>query len=155
MSEQSESKNPSIIMQDIPLKLRGYKLCKFLFKRNGLSGLTGLIMSGKNFNEITQSTPMYKALTFNEKHNGYQFVVGRNVDTQPFKTDGCCCPGGIYFSDKNNIRSWSAGYSHVRQVLIPDDAQVYIESCDKAKTSIIMLGCRKYNDQQVRLLISN
>lgn len=70
-------------MEDIPMRLGGTKLCKYLFKQYGLSGIAGLELSGKKFNEIIQNAPMYKALNCTKNHNGFQFVTGRNVDINP------------------------------------------------------------------------
>ncbi len=80
--------------------------------------------------------PMHKALNQSMLHYRFQFVIDKNTDTYPFRTNCKCC-----FSDENT----NGGTRHVRQVQVSDDATVFIGSASKAKTSIIILGDEKLN----------
>jgi hypothetical protein len=100
------------------------------------------LLTGLEFNERFPTTIFVKLTNENENHNGYQFNTGLNTDTQNFDPTGECKKGGIYFCEDNKIGMW-LHYNktlcvNYRQVNIPDDAKVYIES-NKFKTDKIIL----------------
>ncbi|AYV78018.1 MAG: hypothetical protein Edafosvirus4_2 [Edafosvirus sp.] len=74
---------------------------------------------------------LVKLLNENECHNGYKFSTGLNIDTQPFYPIGHCMGGGIYFIEKIDTVMWLSYLGKqmywVRDVIIPDDALVYVE----------------------------
>lgn len=45
----------------------------------------------------------YKITNERECHNGYQYKTGPNVLSTEFAEAGSCVPGGLYFSNKENI----------------------------------------------------
>lgn len=60
----------------------------------------------------------------------YEFVYsdGLNVDTVPFNPTGYCSAGGLYFTNIENFFCHCHTYhTHVVEVIVPDDAKVYIE----------------------------
>ena len=66
----------------------------------------------------------YKILNEEECHNGLQYKTGLNVDPLPFNPSGDCKPGGIYFAREDILAFLNHG-SWIREVIIPEDAQVY------------------------------
>ena len=48
-------------------------------------------------------TKYYKLTNEEEIHHGFQYKDGLNEDHLPFDETGSCCPGGLYFSDTENI----------------------------------------------------
>ena len=104
------------------------------------------ILTGKEFNEKYVGQKFVKLTNKEEKHNGYEFKSGLNVDTKPFNPRGKCEPGGIYFCELGKLPIWlEYGYQkmyYARLVSIPEDAQVY-EEYDKFKADRLVLGERR------------
>ena len=48
-------------------------------------------------------TKYYKLTNQEDNHHGFQYQDGLNEDHLPFNETGSCCPGGLYFSDAENI----------------------------------------------------
>lgn len=122
------------------------KKCEF---DGDFSKYIGQIMTGIEFNAIFKNRKFVKFTCQTEKHNGFQFNTGYNVDTVPFKPDGECTPGGLYFCDYvNNGGEWTAYRNTVCQyyriVTIPNDHEtvVYFEE-DKMKANRFILSERK------------
>ena len=63
----------------------------------------GTVLSGKKFNRKFPRRQFIKLTNYDERHNGYQFKDGLNVNTEPFNPSGSCRYGGIYFVDGLNI----------------------------------------------------
>lgn len=110
---------------------------------------TSNLMSGKQFNAMYSDSKFVKLTNETELHHGFQFKDGLNIDTIPFNPNGECQPGGIYFCCERYVPSWIeynpliGVMCWIRDVIIPDDAAVYIEY-SKAKADRIILGPRKY-----------
>lgn len=107
--------------------------------------MIGNTYTGKQFNEMGRG-PFCKVTNEFENHHGFQYKTGLNIDTEDFNPSGECQSGGLYFTDFRNVQIW---IDHkfgifVREILIPDDARVYIESDIKCKADKIVLG-RKWN----------
>lgn len=103
------------------------------------------VVSGKKFNELYKDTKFVKLTNGPEIHNGFQFVDGLNIDTVEFNPTSQCCAGGIYFCVKDMTEHWRrnlASIFFIRDVTIPDDAQVYCES-EKFKADKIILSRRR------------
>ena len=104
--------------------------------------------SGKEFNEwaIQTNRVFVKQLNSKENHFGLPYKDGENIDFLKFNPTGSCQGGGLYFSefrtfdlfDNPNIRS-----VFLRQVIISDDALVYIDN-GKFKANKIFLKERYY-----------
>jgi hypothetical protein len=96
-------------------------------------------LTGAEFNLKFKGIEFVKLTSESEVHNGFQFRTGLNVDIIPFDPSGSCKIGGLYFCRKTDLHLWTKYRSirmvHVREVIIPDDAQVYDEinklKCDK------------------------
>ena len=77
----------------------------------------------------------------NEKmnHHGFQYKEGLNIDTVPFNPKGNCEPGGLYYTDKENIFGFLLFGTLIADVHVPEDAQVY-QSKHKWKADRIVLS---------------
>src|SRR5579872_3817321 len=102
-------------------------------------------ISGTEFNKLCNNMKLVKLTNETENHNNFQFRNGLNIDIIPFDPTKQCNKGGIYFIDAINIKNWLSYNEtigvmvHVRVVIIPDDARVYIEP-GKFKADKIILG---------------
>jgi hypothetical protein len=100
----------------------------------------GKTMTGADFNYFTKDSTLVKLFTRNKVHNDMEFKLGLNTDPLPFNPIGSCKRGGIYFVEKQNYERWVQYKNKVMRyfslVVIPDDAQVYIEK-DKFKADKI------------------
>lgn len=110
-----------------------------------LNNFIGWILSGKLFNILFRKMKFVKLTNITEIHNGFHFKDGLNVDNKKFNPHEECSAGGIYFTEKIKMRIWFH-YSHsvmvyCRNVSIPNDAKVYIET-DKLKADKIILSKR-------------
>jgi hypothetical protein len=63
----------------------------------------------------------YKITNQLENHNGLQYKDGLNVDILPFSETGSCVPGGIYFTDLDNLALFLHFGSNVREITLPTD----------------------------------
>lgn len=111
------------------------------------------VYSGEEFNRIAneQQIKFYKLTNFDEYHNSFQFNDGLNIDTVPFNPLHQCSPGGIYFTETKLLRHWTSRHVFIREVIIPDDAKVYVEQ-QKFKANKIILKPRKYIIENENLL---
>ena len=104
------------------------------------------VLSGKEFNNKYRGKKFVKLTNREEKHNGFEFKSGLNVDIIPFNPKDSCRAGGIYFCELGKLSKWlEYGYQkmyYARYVSIPDDAQVYEEE-DKWKADSLVLGERE------------
>jgi hypothetical protein len=69
-------------------------------------------------------TKYYKITNESEIHNGLQYQDGLVEDILSFAQEGSCCPGGIYFSDEKNILEFLNYGVFIREIEIPNDAQM-------------------------------
>ena len=104
-------------------------------------------MSGEEFYTRfpNLSKRLVKLTSNTECHNEFQFKTGLNVDSIPFYPKDECQPGGMYFTDIDNISRW-LDYSddemkYCRTVKLPKDCRVYIEE-NKFKADRFILGKR-------------
>ena len=91
------------------------------------------------------SKKLVKLTNEEENHNWFQFKTGLNVDSIPFNPIPGCQPGGIYFTDIDNIARWldygKGKMKYCREVTLPSDSRVYIEE-NKYKADKMILGER-------------
>lgn len=112
------------------------------------------VLSGAEFNEKYQDIQFVKLTNSMEYHNGFQFCDGLNEDSVPFNPHGYCRAGGIYFVNIDNAYEWTFYNAYVgrmkymRMVIIPSDAQVWVEDC-KFKANKIILGPRKLISKEI------
>ena len=104
------------------------------------------VLTGKEFNRKYGDKTFVKLTNGSEKHNGYRFRTGLNVDTERFYPYGECRAGGIYFCELKRLPRWleygDQKMCYMRLVSIPDDAWVYEEE-DKWKADRLVLGERE------------
>lgn len=116
--------------------------------------MIGTEISGIEFNNIFPNTNFVKLTNDMENHNNFQFHDGLNIDTIPFNPTGVCKKGGIYFIIKENAWKWITYKNiitkYIREVIIPDDARVYIEA-GKFKTDKIILEKRELINKNIYL----
>lgn len=107
------------------------------------------VITGREFNELFSHHTFIKLTNETENHNTFQFHDGLNVDIIEFNPKGECNPGGIYFTEFEKAHMWlyySTNYmKYIREVIIPDDACVYVEK-DKFKANKIFLCLKKEID---------
>jgi ankyrin repeat protein len=87
-----------------------------------------------------------KILNIQENHNNLQYKTGLIEDCIPFNNDPTlsCCSGGIYFSDEKYICEFLNYGIYIREVQIPDDAQMLKDpGGNKWRASKVILGERK------------
>ncbi len=65
--------------------------------------------------------PLYK---YKNKHNGFNWKIGLNIDVLPFNNDinDICGEGGLYFITHDNVKNFINYGTSVCKVKIPDDA---------------------------------
>lgn len=75
--------------------------------------------------EFDRTKTYYKCLRQDLTHHGFKYQLGLNVDIIPFNPTGSCQPGGLYFTDKENLYEYfNHGYL-IADIRIPKNAQVY------------------------------
>ena len=89
---------------------------------------------------------LYRLTNEDEKHNGFQYHDGLNVDTQPFNPSGDCEPGGLYFFCEKSLHRFPIYVSMIyikwiREVKLLPDSRIY-KMMDKFKTDKFFLGPR-------------
>jgi hypothetical protein len=84
-----------------------------------------MTVTGKEFNEVHKGEKFYKITCKTELHYGMHYKNGLNVDIYPLKP-GKNISGGLHFADKYNIFDYNSSCKWLREVTIPDKAQVYI-----------------------------
>ena len=118
----------------------------------------GHVFTGIEFNELHKNKSFWKITNKSEKHNGFEFSSGLNVDKKPFISWGRKKPdatGGIYFYEFSHIVNWvgnsmlsiigsstdidSLRGEYIRQVIIPDDTEVYVEDKKFKANKIVLL----------------
>ena len=100
------------------------------------------ILTGKEFNEKYAGIKFVKLTNTEENHNGYQFKDGLNVDNIPFNTKYECSAGGIYFCRIDNFTKYldyGKEMYYMRNIIVPDDSQVFEESNGKYKSDKLIL----------------
>lgn len=104
--------------------------------------------TGANFNDLFHDCAFVKLTNSSEKHRGFQFVDGLNIDKNYFNTYDTCTKGGIYFIDIKDAYKWIhynedvGTMKYIRRIYIPDDAKVYVLD-GKFKTDKIVLYQRE------------
>jgi hypothetical protein len=79
-----------------------------------------------------------------ENHKGLQYNNGLIEDILPFAKEGSCVPGGIYFSDEKNICRYVGYGPWIREVTIPEDAEMVEDpQGGKWRASKVILGERR------------
>jgi ankyrin repeat protein len=88
----------------------------------------------------------FKIFNESDKHNGFQYVDGLNIDSIPFndKPYQSYVEGGFYFSDAEYICEFLDYGNYIREVSIPDDAKMVKDpDGNKWRTDKLFLHERK------------
>lgn len=70
----------------------------------------------------------YKIIRQDLLHYDFRYKLGLNVDHIKFNPTYTCQPGGLYFTDADNINQFLSYGELLAEISIPEDAQVYQES---------------------------
>jgi len=86
----------------------------------------------------------FKIFNEEDKHNGFQYVDGLNIDIIPFNDDPTesCAEGGFYFSNADHICEFLNYGNYIREVTLPDDAKV-LKDRNKWRADKLFLHERK------------
>lgn len=115
------------------------------------------VLSGKEVKEIMGKLSAYfiKFTNDTDKHYGMKYVTGLNVDIVPFNPRGSCSEGGIYFCHIYSCFDYIYAYGDfARQVILPDDAKIYVEK-EKVKADKVILGEKFSKKNLVREMMRN
>ena len=88
----------------------------------------------------------YKIFNKEEKHHGFQYHDGLNVDTIPFNSNpkDSCCEGGFYFTTIDNICKFLSYGCYIREVEVPKDVEIIKDpDGDKYRAHSLFLHERK------------
>ena len=109
-------------------------------------------------------TGLYLKITNStENHNGFQYSDGLNVLKEKFNDDPykSCCPGGLYFTNVENIFKFLGYGVYLREIILPTDNRdfhmIKDPKGDKWRANMIILGAR-YNLDNIdtfKLLMEN
>jgi hypothetical protein len=93
-----------------------------------------------------RSKTYYKLTTKDEIHHDHQYKEGLNKLNKPFEREGECVPGGLYFVDKENLHILydygRSNFEWIREVIIPEDAQVVVGGEGKYRADKIIINKR-------------
>jgi len=105
---------------------------------------------GKEFNgknEVNSCVFVKLTMEDNTRRN-FEYREGLIVDTIPFNPTGECLPGGMYFTDLNDMPFWINYGPIIWTVTIPKNAWVYVEE-HKLKADQFELSDRKHISEHV------
>src|SRR5271156_5210077 len=110
---------------------------------DNLTQYIGQELTGKRVKELLNGMPLLKFMNDNDKHYNMIYKDGLNEDVLSFNPSNECSSGGIYITTLDNYDHFYDGYgNYAREVIIPDDARVYIEE-DKMKCNKVILKEKK------------
>jgi hypothetical protein len=94
------------------------------------------IISGREFNELTNGQTQLKVMSDKMIHKDYKYVIGENLLNGKFSDT--LCNHGLHFSNPDDIHNWINYGSKLHKVRIPNDAHVL---CDygKCKTDKLII----------------
>jgi len=104
-------------------------------------------LTGAQFNDIYKGVKLYKFLHNNLTHYGFQYKLGLNIDTTPFKPKNTCSEGGLYFCDETTCyHHWRLYGKKVALIEIPSDAIVYVEETKFKADRLMITEIIDYDD---------
>ena len=98
----------------------------------------GKLFDGKTFKKY-YGRKFFKVTNASEKHFDTQYYDGLNVDKNPL-TQNMCTPGGICFTNYEDLPEYFHLGIYVREIDIPDDAMVYCEDMIFKSDKLIFLS---------------
>ena len=107
-----------------------------------INNITNIKQLKKAHSKYSNKT-FYKITNKLEIHNGFKYNPGLNILTETFIKTPECGPGGLYFTDKKNIKLYYDLGVYIREVEIPKDAQVVaLDNNNKYKADKLILKKR-------------
>ena len=97
--------------------------------------------------EYLSQKKFFKITNERENHHGFQYVDGLNILKEPFAETGSCVPGGLYFTDANNILEFLTFGVHLREITLPlddPDFKIVKDSNNKWRANKIIFE-KRYN----------
>ena len=86
----------------------------------------------------------YKIFREDDTHHGFRYVDGLNRDIVPFRKEGSCVSGGLYYSNAKNIVKFFDYGSYIREVEVPIGSQSVIDpSGNKWRSESLYLHSRR------------
>ena len=73
----------------------------------------------KQQEEFDYTKEYYKVIRKDLTHFGYTYKHGLNEDPKPFSTEKDCGPGGLYFTDRENLVDFIAYGDYICKVTVP------------------------------------
>ena len=90
------------------------------------------VYNGYEF-KLIYGSQFYRPLRNNLNHNGFQWKIGLNIDTQPFDPTGTCKSGGLFFQNFQHLPKYlmAGRYTYkpcefVGSISVPDNARVCV-----------------------------
>jgi len=74
--------------------------------------------------DFDRTKKYYKVTKKYENHKYFQYTDGLNILREPFAETGSCCPGGLYFTDEENIHNFYSYGEWIREIEIPEDSKL-------------------------------
>lgn len=97
------------------------------------------VYTGKYIKETYPDLKLMKRLEPSMITRDFKYQEGLNIDTKKFYPYGSCTGGGLYFTNSIYIDGFSCYGEDIYEVILPDDAQVYMDSFNKAKADKIII----------------
>ena len=94
------------------------------------------VFSGKEFNELYLNRKFLKVLRA-QAHYRFNLVEGVNVDSIAFRPEEFK-PGGLNFTDETNLFEHISVGEMISEVVVPDDAQVFVYNTGYKADKIIL-----------------
>jgi hypothetical protein len=101
--------------------------------------------------DFFRNKTFYKITNALENHHGFQYVNGLNVLEEEFSEIGSCVPGGLYFTDEENIEAFSDYGIFRRDITCPVDNHNFKVVLDstytprKWRANMLHLGKRAFH----------
>ena len=88
----------------------------------------------------------FKITNKDEMHYDFQYTDGLNILKEPFAETGSCVPGGLYFTDIDNILEFLHYGVYLREITLPlnDPDFKIVKDNNKWRANKIILG-KRYN----------
>ena len=88
----------------------------------------------------------FKITNGEENHHNFQYTNGLNILKEPFAETGSCVPGGLYFTDIDNIFEFLNYGIYLREITLPinDSDFKIVKDGNKWRANKIILG-KRYN----------
>jgi hypothetical protein len=133
---------------------------------SSIIGNVGKTTNGYVFSKCMEERKLglYKFINDTNRHRGHTYTHGVNTDSVKFNPSGSCMPGGLYFTDGQNVLSFDRYGTKICKVQPLPYSKVYIDNC-KFKADVLNVdleNCmspkdfiKKLNKEQLLSLLEN